>query len=105
MDITGYLSDILSYARLFGLGLATGVIGMIVNQMAQMVAHGVGGWIAAVLIFVVVHLFNLAINSLGAYVHSTRLQYVEFFGKFFVDGGIPFKRFEPVTKYYNIRQN
>ena len=105
MDITGYLSDILSYARLFGLGLATGVIGMIVNQMAQMMAHGVGGWIAAALIFVVVHLFNLAINSLGAYVHSTRLQYVEFFGKFFVDGGIPFKRFEPVTKYYNIRQN
>ena len=104
MDITGYLSDILSYARLFGLGLATGVIGMIVNQMAQMMAHG-AGWIGAVLIFVVVHLFNLAINSLGAYVHSTRLQYVEFFGKFFVDGGIPFKRFEPQTKYYNIRQN
>ncbi len=104
MDITGYLSDILSYARLFGLGLATGVIGMIVNQMAQMMAHGLG-WIGAVVIFVVVHLFNLAINSLGAYVHSTRLQYVEFFGKFFVDGGIPFKRFEPVTKYYNIRQN
>ncbi|MEX1376942.1 MAG: V-type ATP synthase subunit I [Eubacteriales bacterium] len=105
MDITGYLSDILSYARLFGLGLATGVIGMIVNQMAQMVAKGVFGWIAAIVIFVGVHLFNLAINSLGAYVHSTRLQYVEFFGKFFVDGGVPFKRFEPTTKYYNIRHN
>jgi len=104
MDITGYLSDILSYARLFGLGLATGVIGMIVNQMAGMMAHG-WGWIAAVIIFVGVHLFNLAINSLGAYVHSTRLQYVEFFGKFFVDGGIPFKKFAPVTKYYNIRHN
>ena len=104
MDITGYLSDILSYARLFGLGLATGVIGMIVNQMAQMLAHGVG-WIFAVLIFIFVHLFNLAINTLGAYVHSTRLQYVEFFGKFFVDGGIPFKKFAPTTKYYNIRHN
>jgi len=105
MDITGYLSDILSYARLFGLGLATGVIGMIINQMAGMIAGGVVGWIFAVIIFVSVHLFNLAINSLGAYVHSTRLQYVEFFGKFFVDGGIPFKRFEPETKYYNIRHN
>lgn len=104
MDITGYLSDILSYARLFGLGLATGVIGMIVNQMAGMMAHGLG-WIGAVIIFVGVHLFNLAINSLGAYVHSTRLQYVEYFGKFFADGGLPFKRFEPNTKYYNIRQN
>ncbi len=104
MDITGYLSDILSYARLFGLGLATGVIGMIINQMAAMLAHGIG-WIFAIIIFVAIHLFNLAINSLGAYVHSTRLQYVEFFGKFFVDGGIPFKRFEPQTKYYNIRHN
>ncbi len=105
MDITSYLSDILSYARLFGLGLATGVIGMVVNTIAAMLAGGgIVGWIFAIVVFIAVHLFNLAINALGAYVHSSRLQYVEFFGKFFEDGGVKYIPFEPETKYYNIKK-
>ena len=101
-EITSYMSDILSYSRLFGLGLATGVIGMVVNTMAGMMAGSVFGWIFAGVIFVAVHLFNIAINALGAYVHSSRLQYVEYFGKFFEDGGRDYKAFRINTKYHEV---
>ena len=101
-EITSYLSDILSYSRLFGLGLATGVIGMVVNTMAGMMTGSVFGWLMAGVIFVAVHLFNIAINALGAYVHSSRLQYVEYFGKFFEDGGRDYKPFKVSTKYHEV---
>jgi len=101
-EITSYLSDILSYSRLFGLGLATGVIGMVVNTMAGMLTGSVFGWIFAGILFVAVHLFNIAINALGAYVHSSRLQYVEYFGKFFEDGGRDFKPFKVTSKYHEV---
>ena len=101
-EITSYLSDILSYSRLFGLGLATGVIGMVVNTMAGMLTGSFFGWIFAAIIFVAVHLFNIAINALGAYVHSSRLQYVEYFGKFFEDGGRDYKPFKISTKYHEV---
>ena len=101
-EITSYLSDILSYSRLFGLGLATGVIGMVVNTMAGMMTGSVLGWFFAAIIFVGVHLFNMAINALGAYVHSSRLQYVEYFGKFFEDGGRDYKPFRINTKYHEV---
>jgi V/A-type H+-transporting ATPase subunit I len=51
---------------------------------------------------VAVHLFNIAINALGAYVHSSRLQYVEYFGKFFEDGGRDYKPFKISTKYHEV---
>ena len=98
--ISGYLSDILSYSRLLALGLATSVIAMVVNTLCQ-TALGIPwiGWLLAALIFVGGHLFNLGISFLGGFVHSMRLQFVEFFSKFFHAGGKPFKPFELQSKY------
>ena len=70
--------------------------------MAGMMTGSVFGWIFAGVIFVAVHLFNIAINALGAYVHSSRLQYVEYFGKFFEDGGRLYKPFRIDTKYHEV---
>lgn len=104
--ITGWLSDILSYSRLLALGLATGVIAQVFNKMGSMVAAGNGvlGAIAFILIFLVGHVLNLAINALGAYVHTNRLEYVEFFGKFYDGGGRAFEPFAQNTKYFKIKE-
>lgn len=98
-NITSYLSDILSYARLLALGLATGVIAQVVNTMGAMGGGGVKGVIILLFAFIVGHTFNLAINALGAFIHASRLQYIEFFGKFYEDGGEPFEPFRKRTKY------
>ena len=103
--ISGYLSDILSYSRLLALGLATGIIGTVVNQMAAMTAGGALGPIFFTIIVVIGHALNLGINALGAYVHTNRLQYVEFFGKFYEGGGKVFKPFGINTKYYKIKES
>ena len=99
-DISRYLADILSYSRLLALGLATTVIAMVVNTLCQ-TALGIPwvGWFIAALIFVGGHLFNLGISFLGAFVHSMRLQFVEFFSKFFKSGGRPFEPFELESKF------
>lgn len=90
--VTGWISDLLSYVRLFGMGLATGVIGMVINQLVKMImSGGIIGIVIGVVVFVGGHLFNAAINILGAYVHTCRLQYIEFFGKFYEEGGKPFQ--------------
>lgn len=106
--ISGYLSDILSYSRLLALGLATSVIATVFNKMAGMVATGVGagviGWILFLVIFVIGHLLNMAINAMGAYVHTNRLQYVEFFGKFYDGGGKKFAPFKANTKYFKFKE-
>jgi len=83
--LSGLFSDVLSYARLFALGLATGVIASVVNTMAFDSSA-----IGMVIILVVGHLFNLAMNALGAFIHTARLQFVEFFGKFYEGGGRTF---------------
>ncbi len=100
--ITSYLSDILSYSRLMALGLATGVVATVINTMGSLAGNGVVGWILFVLVFIVGQTFNFAINLLGAFVHTCRLQYVEFFGKFFEGGGRPFKPLYNKTKYMHI---
>lgn len=102
-NISGYLSDLLSYSRLFALGLATGVIAMVINTIAEMLA-GAGpiGMVAAILVLVGGHVFNIIINVLGAFVHSSRLQYIEFFGKFFQAGGRAFIPLALKTKYIDI---
>jgi V/A-type H+-transporting ATPase subunit I len=89
--ISRYLADVLSYSRLLALGLATSVIAMVVNTLCQ-TALGIPwvGWLLAALIFIGGHLFNLGISFLGGFVHSMRLQFVEFFSKFFKSGGKPF---------------
>lgn len=98
-NITSWLSDILSYARLLALGLATGVIAQVVNTMGSLFGGGIAGLVLFILIFAVGHAVNFAINMLGAFIHAARLQYVEFFGKFYVDGGEPFDPFRRKTKY------
>ncbi len=99
--LVGYLSDILSYSRLLALGLSTGIIAMVVNLVADLFAGMVPyvGWLVWILIIVGGHLFNLAINVLGAFIHSGRLQYVEYFPKFLVGGGRKFKPLVKTTKY------
>jgi V/A-type H+-transporting ATPase subunit I len=98
--ITSYVGDVLSYLRLFALGLATGIIAMVVNLLADMLSGTpYVGWIFFVIIFVIGHIFNILINGLGAFVHTLRLQYVEFFPKFFEGGGRPFRPFQKEAKY------
>ena len=101
--ISGYLSDLLSYSRLFALGLATGVIAMVINTVAELLwKAGPIGIIVAILLLIGGHTFNIVINILGAYVHSSRLQYIEFFGKFFEGSGRAFKPLALETKYTEV---
>ncbi len=103
-NLTGYLSDILSYSRLFGMGLATGIIAMVFNTIAGMLMGNPIGFVFAVVVLVVGHSFNIAINALGAYVHSCRLQYIEFYNKFYEGGGRSFVPYTFKTKYINLIQ-
>jgi V/A-type H+-transporting ATPase subunit I len=100
--ITGYLGDVLSYSRLLALGLATGLIGSSFNLMVKLVGFSPLAFIFAVMIFLGGHTFNLLINILGAYVHAVRLQYLEFFGKFYTGGGKAFAPLSSEMKYYNL---
>ncbi len=89
--VTGFLSDFLSYTRILALSLATSIIGMVVNLIAMMVGYRGPQVIAFVLILVFGHALNLALSGLSAYVHTTRLQYVEFFGRCLTGGGIAYQ--------------
>ena len=102
---TSYMGDLLSYLRLLALGLATGIIATVVNLIAIMVG-GIPyvGFIFAALVLIGGHTFNIAVNALGAFVHTTRLQYVEFFSKFYEGGGRPFKPFGIKPKYVLLRE-
>jgi len=105
-SITGYFSDILSYARLLALGLASAAIAVAINGIAEMV-RGLPfytGYLAAVVVLVLGHAFNLAVNVLGAFVHSARLQYLEFFNKFFTGGGREFRPFRSERRYTILRE-
>jgi V/A-type H+-transporting ATPase subunit I len=104
-NATGYLSDILSYSRLLALGLATGIIANVVNQMGTMAGGGIGGAILFIVVFLLGHTMNIGINMLGAYVHTVRLQYVEFFGKFYEGGGNKFHPFGIHTKFFKFRED
>jgi len=101
--VTGYLSDVLSYSRILALGLATGVIASVINTIGSLFGTNVMGIIIFVIVFIGGHIFNIAINALGAYVHSSRLQYVEFFGKFYEGGGKAFNPLKIQTKYINLK--
>ena len=104
-DVTSWLSDLLSYSRLLALGLATGVIASVINKMASMGGNSVFGVILFIVVFIFGHTFNMAINLLGAYVHTNRLQFVEFFGKFYEGGGREFKPFNENTKYVKVKKS
>lgn len=99
---TSYLSDILSYSRLLALGLATGVIASVFNQMGAMGGSGVVGVLLFIVVFILGHALNIGLNLLGAYVHSNRLEFVEFFGKFYEGGGRKFTPFSASTKHFKL---
>lgn len=105
-DIVNFFSDLMSYTRIFGLGLASAVIGMVFNEIGQVVMNlipiKVIGIFAAAIVFIIGHVFNIGINALGAYVHNSRLQFVEFFGKFYTGGGDLFRPLGCEMKYYYI---
>jgi V/A-type H+-transporting ATPase subunit I len=86
--VSGVLADVLSYSRLLALGLATGVIAGVMNTLAGMVREiPIIGIIGFVGVLLVGHTFNLFISGLSAFVHSIRLQFMEFFTKFYTGGG------------------
>jgi V/A-type H+-transporting ATPase subunit I len=101
--VSSYLGDILSYSRLLALGLATGMIAQVFNMMGAMAGGGIAGAIFFIIIFVIGHTLNFGINVLGAYVHTNRLTYVEFFGKFYEGEGKAFKPFTMNTKYLKVK--
>lgn len=103
-NVTGYVSDLLSYSRIMALGLSGAVVGSVVNKMGAMGGGGVFGALLLIFAVVIGHTFNLAISVLGAYVHTSRLQYIEFFGRFYEDGGRIMKPLENKTKYVNIKE-
>lgn len=98
---SGYLGDILSYSRLLALGLVTGVIASSINLLASMT----GNIVLFVLVFIVGHTINIAINLIGTYVHTNRLQYVEFFSKFYEGEGTVFTPFRINSKHIIIKED
>lgn len=98
--LINYFSDIMSYIRVFGLMLSSALMGQVINQLAGMVSGGGGiGYVFAALLLVAAHMFNLVMGILGVYIHDGRLQYVEFFGKFYTGDGHAFVPFGSDTKY------
>ena len=110
-NITGYLSDILSYVRIFALGLVSGAMGMVFNLIGVMVYDALGrlgiigiviGFILAAALLIALHMFSLFINTLGAFAHTARLQFIEFFGKFYEADGVKFKPLAMNTDTVNV---
>ena len=101
---TGYLGDILSYSRLLALGLATGSIASVINLIGTMPENKVFKLILLIIVFIIGHTANLAINLLGAYVHTDRLQFVELFSKFYTGGGREFTPLTVNTKYIKFKE-
>ncbi|HSW09696.1 MAG TPA: hypothetical protein VLK32_02210 [Bacillota bacterium] len=102
--VMGYLGDVLSYSRLLALGLASTVIGIVVNQVALLVRDiPVVGILLTVGVMAGGHAFNLLVSTLGSFVHSGRLQFVEFFTKFFEGGGKCFRPFRREGRYTVVR--
>ncbi|HID71281.1 MAG TPA: V-type ATP synthase subunit I [Thermoplasmata archaeon] len=111
-DLTKYFSDILSYSRLLALGLATGIVALIINLLGFILYEGIsslhpvlGPVIAIVVVavfLVIAHIANIALNLLSAIIHTLRLQYIEYFSKFYKGGGKPFNPFKEEFKKVDI---
>ena len=102
--ITGYIGDLVSYTRLMALGLAGGSLAGAFNMISKMIP-GVAAIVFVPLIIIVGHVFNLALSLLGAYVHTCRLQYVEYFGKFYEGGGREFTPFKTQNKFIKTKRD
>ena len=98
--LTGYLGDILSYSRLMALMLAGSVIASVFNQLGSL-----GGILMFIPVFLIGHVLNFALNLIGCFVHTMRLQFLEFFGKWYRDGGKPFRPLNYNTKYVDIKED
>ena len=105
-DITGYVGDWLSYARLLALGLATAGMALAFNVVAQLLGTMIPfiGFIVMILLLIFAHLVNLGLQALGAGIHSLRLQYVEFFNRFYEGGGHEFSPFKIKRKYTEVKE-
>lgn len=101
---SGYLGDVLSYSRLLALGLSTGVIAQVFNMLGTIPSNKVVKAVTLTVVFIIGHTVNIAINLIGTYVHTNRLQYVEFFSKFYEGGGRSFTPFASDTKYYKFSE-
>jgi V/A-type H+-transporting ATPase subunit I len=101
-DITSYISDILSYTRILALVLATSVIAMVVNLLGFLGGPSITGFFFYVLVAILGHGLNLALSALSAYVHTSRLHYVEFFSKFYDGGGRLWRPLTIKTRYVDI---
>lgn len=99
--ITGYIGDFVSYSRLMALGISGGSIAMAFNMLVGTMPP-VARYSIGIILLLALHGLNIFLSMLGAYVHAARLQYVEFFGKFYEGGGRPFKTFKATEKYVNI---
>ncbi len=102
--LTGWFGDVLSYSRIMALMLAGGVVAQVFNTIAAMPsANGVTpvSGLVFILIFLVGHALNFGLNLLGCFVHDLRLQCLEFFGKFYQDGGKPFEPLAIRTRFIN----
>jgi V/A-type H+/Na+-transporting ATPase subunit I len=99
-DFSGFVGDTFSYARLTALAIGTAGIALAVNFMALLVFDMVPvlGFPLAIIVFLVGHLFNMVMNGLGAFIHSLRLHFLEFFQKFYEGGGTQYKPFYAIRK-------
>ena len=102
--LTGWFGDILSYSRIMALMLAGSVVAQVFNTIAAMPAQSSGANVLTMLAFIVIfligHALNFALNLLGCFVHDLRLQCLEFFGKFYEGGGREFAPFSAETHYF-----
>ena len=105
--VTGYFGDILSYSRLMVMMLAGSVIGQVFNILGAMPGGGLPPAIGIpifFIIFIIGHAFNIGLNVIGTYVHTSRLQYLEFFKQFYLEGGRPWRPLNIATKYVDIKE-
>jgi len=106
-DITGYVGDWLSYARLLALGLATAGMALAFNEVSTLLGEMIpyAGIVITIILLIILHVVNLGLSALGAGVHSLRLQYVEFFNRFYEGGGNKFSPFKLKRMYTKIGKN
>lgn len=103
--IVNLLGDVLSYSRLFALALSSAIIASVINQIADMLKDiPVVGIVLTVLVLVAGHLFNLGMAALSGFIHTARLQFVEFFSKFYDGTGASFKVFRYEPRYIRIKR-
>ena len=105
--VTGYFGDILSYSRLMVMMLAGSVIGQVFNILAAMPGGGLPPVVGIPVFFLIVivgHAFNIGLNVIGTYVHTSRLQYLEFFKQFYAEGGRPWRPLNIATKFVDIKE-